>query len=104
MSTRNQQSTFVPFVAPPTAGNPFVVFEPAQGMVRRSIPGLDHYGACRPASNSTGDFFEFIPLDGRRLLASIGQTPGPGMSSVTVMTAVKAHFREIGRASCRERV
>jgi sigma-B regulation protein RsbU (phosphoserine phosphatase) len=61
----------------------------------RSIPGVDYYGACRPASRSTGDFFEFSPLDGRRLFASIGQTPGPGMSSRAVMAAVGALFRGV---------
>jgi sigma-B regulation protein RsbU (phosphoserine phosphatase) len=56
---------------------------------------LDYYGACRPCGATSGDFFEFIPLDGRRLLAAIGQTAGPGVSSVTMMAAVKAHFRGI---------
>ncbi len=60
-----------------------------------SIPHLDYYGACLPAGNASGDFFEFIPLAGRRLLASIGETPGPGMSSRAAMTAVGAHFRGI---------
>jgi len=95
MSTRNQQADFVPFFAPPTGENPFLVFQPAQGMESWPLPGLDYYGACRPASNPTGDFFKFIPLDGHRLLASIGQTPGPGLSAPTVMTAVEAHFRGI---------
>ena len=95
MSTRNQQSTFVPFVAPLFAENPALVIETAQGIRSRSISGLDHYGACRPASNSTGDFFEFVPLEGRRLLACVGQTPGPGTSSLTVLAAAKAHFRGI---------
>ncbi|MGB9457243.1 MAG: SpoIIE family protein phosphatase [Bryobacteraceae bacterium] len=64
-------------------------------MESASIPNLDYFGACRPAGNVCGDFFEFIPLDGRRLFASIGETPGPGMSSRAVMTAVGAHFRGI---------
>ncbi len=64
-------------------------------MASRSIPGLDYHGACRPASNSTGDFFKFIPLDGHRLHAAIGQIPGPGISSLTMTTAVEAHFRGI---------
>jgi phosphoserine phosphatase RsbU/P len=95
MSTRNQQSAFVPFFVPPRAGNPALVFQPAQGVESRPIPALDYYGACRPGSNSTGDFFEFIPLDSRRLLTSIGEAPGPGVSSAAMMTAVKAHFRGI---------
>jgi sigma-B regulation protein RsbU (phosphoserine phosphatase) len=92
MSTPNRQSACVPFFAPPTAENPALAFEPAPGTDSRSIPGLDYYGACRSANNSTGDFFKFIPLDGRRLLASIGETPGPGMSPRAMMTAVQAHF------------
>ncbi len=92
MSTRNQQSAFVPFFAPPTAGNPALVFQPAQWVEDRSIPRLDYYGACRPASDSTGDFFEFIPLDSRRLLVSIGEAPRPGVPSRAMMTAVRAHF------------
>ena len=64
-------------------------------MESRWIPGLDYYGACRSAGNASGDFVKLIPLEGRRLLASIGQTPGPGMSSLTVSTAVEAHFRGV---------
>src|ERR1039458_9902363 len=92
MSTPNRQSACVPCFAPPTAENPALAFEPAQGTDSRSIPGLDYYGACRSANNSTGDFFKFIALDGRRLLASIGETPGPVMSPRAMMTAVQAHF------------
>ena len=50
---------------------------------------------CRRAGGGCGDFFAFVPLDGRRLLAAIGQTPGPGMSSSTMVTAVTAHFRGV---------
>jgi len=61
----------------------------------QSIPHLDYYGACRPSGATSGDFYEFIPLDGRRLLAAIGQAPGPGMTSAAMMAAVKTHFRGI---------
>lgn len=60
-----------------------------------SIPHLDYSGACRPSETASGDFFEFTPLDGRRLLAAIGQTLGPAMSSAAMMAAVKTHFRGI---------
>ena len=66
-----------------------------EGVESRPTPGLNYYGACRPAGKSTGDFFEFLPLDGRRLLASIGETPGPGVSPNAVTAAVRTHFRDI---------
>ncbi len=91
MSTRNPHSALVPFLASTTGDTVGSV----QGMESQSIPGLDHYGACRPAGNASGDFFGFIPLDVRRLLAFIGETPGPGMSSLAVTTSVETHFRGV---------
>jgi sigma-B regulation protein RsbU (phosphoserine phosphatase) len=91
MSTRNRHSTSVPFFAPLIGENTALVLQPAPEAASRTIPSLDYYGASRPASNSTGDFFDFIALDSR-LLASIGEAPGPGVSSPAVLTAVRAYF------------
>lgn len=85
----------VPFVAPPIGAGPSLGYQPAQGTESRPVSSLDYYGACRPASNVSGDFFDFITLDEQRLFASIGEAPGPGISPLAVMTAVEAHFRGI---------
>ena len=92
MSTRNPHSALVPFVAPPIGADPSLAFQPALEPESRPVPGLDYYGACRPASNVSGDFFDFIPLDEHRLLASIGEAPGPSIPSLAVMTAVDSYF------------
>jgi len=96
MSTRNPHSALVPFVAPPIGADPSLFFHPEQRTESRPAAGLDYSGACRPAGNASGDFFDFIPLDEQRLLASIGEAPGSGIPPFAVMTVVAAHFRGIG--------
>lgn len=99
MSTRNLHSPLVPFAAPPTGEDPALAFQPAEGTGHGPNPGLDYYGACRPAGGVSGDFFDFIPLDDRWLLASVGEAPGRGMASSALMAAVEAHFRGVAIGS-----
>jgi len=93
MSTSYSHSASFPVPGSPIGENPYPLFQPVRS---RAVPGLDYYGACRTATGDCGDFFEFIPVDGGRLLVSFGETLGPGVSPPVMTAAVRAHFHGIG--------
>jgi sigma-B regulation protein RsbU (phosphoserine phosphatase) len=95
MSTRHPHSATAPFAAPPFDLDSPLILRAEQAAEGRQVPGLDYYGACRPAGHAAGDFFAFIPPDGHQLLAFIGEAPGAGVPLLAVSAAVDAHFRGI---------
>ena len=92
MSTQHSHSASFPVTAPPIGENRFSPFLPTRS---QPVPGLDYYGACRTAAGAAGDFFEFNPLDGGRLLVSIGETLGSGVPALVMTAAVRAHFHGV---------
>jgi phosphoserine phosphatase RsbU/P len=57
------------------------------------IQGLDYYGECRPAEDVGGDFFDFVPLGTRALVASVGDVSGSGISAAILMSGVQSILR-----------
>jgi sigma-B regulation protein RsbU (phosphoserine phosphatase) len=57
------------------------------------IPNLDYYGESRPAADLGGDFFDFIPLAGNALVASVGDVAGTGVSAAIIMAGLQAFER-----------
>jgi sigma-B regulation protein RsbU (phosphoserine phosphatase) len=95
MSTQHSHSASFPALAPSVGENRFSPFPPTRS---QPVPGLDYYGACRTAAGAAGDFFEFIPLDGGRLLVASGETLGSGVPAVVMTAAVRAHFHGVSAA------
>ncbi|MBD3183039.1 SpoIIE family protein phosphatase [Candidatus Poribacteria bacterium] len=54
-----------------------------------NIPGLDIWGICRPASETGGDFFDYLSLSDSKLCLVLGDVSGKGMKGA--MNAVMAY-------------
>jgi phosphoserine phosphatase RsbU/P len=50
-------------------------------------------GACRPAQDVGGDYYDFIELQGGRLGLAIGDISGKGVSAALLMASVRACLR-----------
>jgi sigma-B regulation protein RsbU (phosphoserine phosphatase) len=69
------------------------------------IQGVDYYGACRPAQDVGGDFYDFVALEPRGLAVSVGDVSGHGLGAGILMSGLQALLRgltahgqnEIGR-------
>ena len=57
------------------------------------IPGLDIYGAAKPAREVGGDFFDFMHRDQFPLTFTVGDVAGKGMSAALVMAMTRTAFR-----------
>lgn len=53
------------------------------------IPGLDIAAICKPAYETGGDYYDFIPLDDGRLAVVIGDVSGKGIEAAFFMTFTK---------------
>lgn len=53
------------------------------------VPGLDIYASSRPAYQVGGDFYDFITLEGRPFIFSIGDVTGKGLSAALLMTMTR---------------
>lgn len=53
------------------------------------IPGFDIYGACIPANETGGDYFDFIELGDSKLGIVIGDVSGKGVPAAIYMTLTK---------------
>ena len=59
------------------------------------IAGLDYFGESRPAHEVGGDFFDFIALEGDRLVVSAGDVSGHGVSAAILMSGLQAYLRSL---------
>jgi sigma-B regulation protein RsbU (phosphoserine phosphatase) len=67
-----------------------------------AMPGLDYAAVCRPARGVSGDFFEFLPLDGGRLGLLVADVCGKGMPAALLAAALHAAVRAYARSpGCR---
>lgn len=57
------------------------------------LDGLEVLGICRPASSVSGDFFDYVDLDNRRLAISFGDVSGKGISAALVMASLHSIVR-----------
>jgi sigma-B regulation protein RsbU (phosphoserine phosphatase) len=67
-----------------------------QSFLPRDVPTVDGYRFCahyQSALQVGGDFYDFIPLSGRRLGILIGDVSGKGVSSALYMARLMSDFR-----------
>jgi phosphoserine phosphatase len=69
-----------------------------QGLLPRSNPavaGFDVAGWNRPADETGGDFFDFLPLADGRLAVAIADATGHGIGPALIMAEARAFFRAL---------
>jgi sigma-B regulation protein RsbU (phosphoserine phosphatase) len=57
------------------------------------LSSLDVYGVCHPARSVSGDYYDFIPLGSDRLVLTMGDISGKGISAALLMATVHAFIR-----------
>ncbi|MDX1638907.1 MAG: PP2C family protein-serine/threonine phosphatase [Balneolaceae bacterium] len=62
------------------------------------VPELDLAAICKPAYETGGDYYDFIPLDNHRLGVAIGDVSGKGIQAAFYMTFTKGVLHTL----CRE--
>lgn len=60
-----------------------------------AVEGLACHGACRPAQEVGGDFFDFFPLTGDRLALAVGDISGKGGFAGLLAAAVQARMQTL---------
>ena len=69
-----------------------------QGLLPSSnplLPGFDVAGWNRPADETGGDFFDFLPLEDGRLAVAIADATGHGIGPALVIAEARALFRAL---------
>jgi serine phosphatase RsbU (regulator of sigma subunit) len=68
------------------------------------VPGYDIAGRSIPAQTVGGDYFDFVPLDERRLAICVGDVSGKGLPASLLMANLQASVRSqvLARASVSE--
>ena len=54
------------------------------------VPGLDLYGVCKPARVVSGDYYDFLKLDGNQVGLVLGDISGKGISAALLMAAIQS--------------
>ena len=62
-----------------------------------SVPGFDIAGATYPAVETSGDYFDFIPLSDGCFGMVIGDVLGHGIGAALIMAQVRAYLRAFAR-------
>jgi len=71
-----------------------------QAMLPRTQPtfdGCDIFGTSKPADATGGDFFDYIPLSGKRLGIAIGDASGHGFAAALLTAAARSYLRAVSR-------
>jgi phosphoserine phosphatase RsbU/P len=58
-----------------------------------SLPGLELAGICRPARTVSGDYYDFIKLDGARVGIALADISGKGIFAALLMASLQAALR-----------
>jgi len=61
--------------------------------VPKDVPGLEIHGWCRPAEQTSGDFFDFVKTKDNRLAAVIGDVTGHGIGPALITASAQAGLR-----------
>lgn len=61
-----------------------------------SVPGLSVAAICRPAREVGGDYYDFMPLGGRRLGLLVADVSGKGTSAALYMAELKGLMLSLG--------
>jgi len=73
-----------------------------QGLLPKSAPeikGLDIAGATRPATECSGDYFDYVMLPGGALGALVADVTGHGLGAALIMTGARACVRSLCTAA-----
>jgi len=57
------------------------------------VPGLALYGVCKAARTVSGDYYDFVNLDGNRVCLVLGDVSGKGISAALLMVAIQSALR-----------
>ena len=60
-----------------------------------SAPGVETFGASRPANTVGGDFYDILPLDDGRLIFAVGDVAGKGSPAALLMALLLAMLRTL---------
>jgi serine phosphatase RsbU (regulator of sigma subunit) len=60
-----------------------------------ALPGFDIAGASYPAEQTSGDYFDFIPLRDKSLAIVLGDVSGHGFGSALLMAETRAYLRAL---------
>jgi sigma-B regulation protein RsbU (phosphoserine phosphatase) len=58
-----------------------------------AVPGITYTGACRPASEVGGDYYDFLELEDGRFGFAIGDVSGKGIPAALLMASLQASLR-----------
>ena len=58
-----------------------------------SVPGLEYAGACRPALEVGGDYYDFLALSPTEIGIAIGDVSGKGIPAALLMATLRAFLR-----------
>jgi sigma-B regulation protein RsbU (phosphoserine phosphatase) len=60
--------------------------------VEDRVEGLDCAGVSRPALSVGGDYYDFVPLPGRRVAIALGDVCGKGVPAAILMAAIRGYL------------
>lgn len=64
----------------------------------RPLPGLALAAAMAPARHVGGDFYDYFPIDARRLAIAVGDVSGKGVPAALFMAIARTVLRTVARA------
>lgn len=62
------------------------------------IPGLDYFGACRPARDTSGDYIDCFEVNNGDLGVAIGDVGGDGVAGVLLTSSLRQMVRTLHEA------
>jgi phosphoserine phosphatase RsbU/P len=63
------------------------------------VPGLELHGVCKPARTVSGDYYDFLLMDGDELCVAMGDISGKGISAALLMASLHSAVRAYGFAN-----
>jgi len=57
------------------------------------LASLEVFGFCRPARTVSGDYYDFLTLDSRKLILAVGDVSGKGISAALLMATIHSAVR-----------
>src|SRR5581483_2764230 len=57
------------------------------------LESLEMHGFCRPARTVSGDYYDFVTLNGNKLTLAVGDVSGKGISAALLMATIHSAVR-----------